>query len=149
MPPMRLVLPLVAALLLLVAAFGFLTPEIVDRMAGATTPARIATAVAILMPLGLFMGMPFAIGMRAAAARPGAPTAFLWGINGATSVCASVLAVTLAVFFGISVSYWAGAVAYAVAAASLLAIVRLRPAPPTGTVEAVEVERAERVPAAV
>jgi hypothetical protein len=71
--------------------------------------------------------MPFPIGMRAASARPGAPTAFLWGINGATSVCASVLGVVIALFFGISMSYWAGLAAYVIAAVSLVAVLgRLR-----------------------
>jgi SAM-dependent methyltransferase len=116
-----------AVLLVVVAVVGFVTPKVTSAFDGATTPARIAIAVAILAPLGLVMGMPFAIGMRAAAARAGAPTAFLWGINGATSVCASVFGVVIAVFFGISVSYWTGLVAYAVAAASLVAITRRRP----------------------
>jgi hypothetical protein len=118
-----------AALLIVVAAFGVLTPEVIDYLDGATTPVRIAAAVMILMPLGLLMGMPFGIGMRAASALPGAPTAFLWGINGAMSVCASVMGVVIAVFFGISMSYWAGLAAYAVAAASLLAVTRRRAVP--------------------
>ena len=152
--PRRPALTLVplGALLLTVAAIGFLTPALVERMDAATTPARIATAVAILMPLGLVMGVPFAIGMRAASTRAGAPTAFLWGINGATSVCASVLAVTIAVFFGISAAYWTGLAAYAVAAASLAGIVRRRDAPAPVVVEADPVERGERgekVPARV
>jgi hypothetical protein len=147
----RLTLVPLGALLVTVAALGFLTPEVIDRMDGATTPARIATAVAILAPLGLLMGMPFAIGMRAASTRPGAPTAFLWGINGATSVCASVLGVTIAVFYGISAAYWTGLVAYAVAGVSLLAIVRRRtePEPAARDVEALAHEPAEEIAAAV
>jgi hypothetical protein len=116
-----LIKPLVA-LLAVVVAFGFVTPAVIARNDGATTSTRIAIAVALLAPLALFMGMPFAIGMRAATSRPGTPTAFLWGINGATSVCASVLAVVLALFFGISTAFWAGALAYAVALASMIAI---------------------------
>ena len=46
--------------------------------------------------------------MRAASTVPAAPTAFLWGINGAASVCASVLGVVIALFFGISAAFWAG-----------------------------------------
>jgi hypothetical protein len=141
----RLTLVPLAVLLVIVAAFGFVTPAIVEHMDGATTPARIAAAIAILMPLGLVMGMPFAIGMRAASIRPGAPTAFLWGINGATSVCASVLGVSMAVFFGISTSYWAGLAAYAVAAASLVAIARLRSARAPVAIE--DVERTDRAAA--
>jgi hypothetical protein len=118
--PAALLRPLVV-LLAVVVAFGFVTPAVLARADGATTPARIAIAVALLALLALPMGMPFAIGMRTAVAR-GAPTAFLWGINGATSVCASVLAVVVALFFGISTAFWAGALAYAVALASMIAI---------------------------
>ena len=114
------------ALVLTVAAFAVLTPEIIERMDGATTPVRITTAVVILVPCGLLMGMAFPIGMRAASSRPGAPTAFLWGINGATSVCASVFGVAIAVFYGISTSYAIGVGAYVVAAAALVVIVRLQ-----------------------
>ena len=70
------------------------------------------------------MGMPFAIGMGVAARAPRAPTAFLWGINGATSVCASVFGVVIAVFFGISTSCWAGFLAYLASTTALVFIVR-------------------------
>jgi SAM-dependent methyltransferase len=144
----RLTLVPLGALLVVVAAIGLLTPTIIEAADGSTTPVRIATAVAILAPLGLVMGMPFAIGMRAAATRPGAPTAFLWGINGATSVCASVLAVAIAVFYGISSSYWTGFVAYAMAAASLVVIARRTRVRVAEPVEH-EVEVPERVAAPV
>jgi hypothetical protein len=126
--PATMLVPLVC-LVATVAVMGVLTPLAIETMDDATTPARIATAVAVLMPLGLFMGMPLPIGMRAASVRPNAPTAFLWGINGATSVCASVFAVVLAVFFGISTAYWAGLGAYAAAAAALALAARRQLAP--------------------
>lgn len=121
--PVTLVTPLLV-LMAVVVTFGFLTPAVIQGMDGATTIVRIAVAVGLLMPLGLVMGMPFAIGMRAAARRPGAPTAFLWGINGAMSVCASVFAVVIALFFGISRSYWVGCVAYALALVSMIVVTR-------------------------
>jgi hypothetical protein len=64
--------------------------------------------------------------MRAAATIPGAPTAFLWGINGAASVCASVLAVVISLFFGISTAFWAGALAYGLACVSMVLLSRGR-----------------------
>ena len=105
-----------------VIACGVLTPHAIHAMDAATTPARIATAVALLAPLGLALGVPFATGMRAAGTLPAAPTSFLWGINGAASVCASVFAVVISLFFGITAAYWTGASAYVVAAAALAAI---------------------------
>jgi hypothetical protein len=115
-----------AALLVVLGAFGSATVLITDAAASATTPVRIAVAVALLMPIGLVMGMPLAIGMRMAATRPNAPTSFLWGINGATSVCASVLGMAIALFFGIAAAFWVGWVAYAVAAIAMVIAVRRR-----------------------
>jgi hypothetical protein len=113
-----------AALLVVLAAFGSATVLITDAAASATTPVRIAVAVALLMPIGLVMGMPLAIGMRMAATRPNAPTSFLWGINGATSVCASVLGMAIALFFGIAAAFWIGWVAYAIAVVAMVVAVR-------------------------
>jgi hypothetical protein len=133
--PRSLLTPLVALAVAVIAA-GVLTPVVTRAMDGATTSARIATAVALLAPLALVMGMPFAVGMRAAASVPGAPTAFLWGINGAASVCASVLGVVIALFFGISAAFWSGAVVYGLALASMIVITgRSAPATPLETGE--------------
>ncbi len=98
-----------------VVAFGLISPGVLRASVHMTTPARIAVAVALLAPLSLMMGMPFALGMRMAATRPGATTAFMWGINGAMSVCGSVFGLVIALFFGISTSFWVGLLAYAVA----------------------------------
>ena len=114
-------LPLIV-LVGILGAVGWVTPAVLRAMDGATTPWRIAAAVALLAPASLMMGMPFAIGMRQAARVPGTPTAFLWGINGATSVCASVLGVVIALFAGISAAYWVGVGAYLLALASLFVI---------------------------
>jgi hypothetical protein len=59
-----------------------------------------------------------------AATRPNAPTSFLWGINGATSVCASVLGMAIALFFGIAAAFWVGWVAYAIAVVAMIVAVR-------------------------
>jgi hypothetical protein len=116
-----------AVLLPVLVAFGFTTPDLIHQFDGETTPVRIAVAVAVLAPMGLLMGMPFPLGMKVASLRENAPTAFFWGINGATSVCASVLAVAIALGWGISASFWAGCGAYALAAAALgLVVLRQR-----------------------
>jgi hypothetical protein len=111
-------LPFVVLLAVLLV-FGLSTPAIVRHFASATTPARILTAVAILAPMGLAMGMPFPIGMKTVSALQGAPTPFLWGVNGATSVCASVLAMAIALSWGISAAFWVGCVFYVAAVLGL------------------------------
>jgi hypothetical protein len=113
-----------ARLLLLLAvlvAFGLLTPYAIRGFAESTTPVRIMVAIAILLPLGLFMGMAFPLGMRLASARALALTPWLWGINGATSVCASVLAIVIALRWGIAASFWTGFACYGL---SVLAFAR-------------------------
>ena len=114
----------IGVLLGIIVLFRFITEPATDAMAGGTTFERVGTAVALLAPLALAMGMPFVIGMGIASRRAGAPTAFLWGINGAMSVVASVFGALLAMFFGINVTFGAGFVAYAVAALALVLIVR-------------------------
>jgi hypothetical protein len=116
-------------LLCMLVLFGILTPQAIQTFQASTTPVRILAAVAILMPIGLFMGMAFPIGMRLALQKSPALTPWLWGINGATSVCASVLAIAIALSTGISHSFWTGCVCYGVAFLSYaLAVARHAPA---------------------
>jgi len=132
------------SLLGVVIAFGVVSPHVLRATEHMTTPARIGVAVALLAPLSLMMGMPFALGMRLAATRPGATTAFMWGINGAMSVCGSVFGLVLALFFGISTAFWVGLLAYALAFAAMT-----RMAPPRGEPSTVVSISGEAEPVAV
>ena len=107
-------------LLGILVLFGVLTPYAAVLYQGSTTILRILVAIGILFPLGVFMGMAFPIGMKMAANRSASLAPWLWGINGATSVCASVLAVVIALNSGISASFWSGFLCYFV---SLIAFV--------------------------
>lgn len=95
--------------------FGLLTPYAITAFQGATTVIRILVAIGILLPLGLFMGMAFPLGMKIASSRFSSLTPWLWGINGAMSVCASVLEVAIALTSGISKAFWAGFWCYVIA----------------------------------
>jgi hypothetical protein len=106
------------ALLAVVFVVGLASPFLMHRFEGAATGGRIAVALALLCPLGVVMGMPFPLGMRRADELSPAVSPWLWGINGAASVCASVVAVVIALSVGISASYWTGMACYVVAAAS-------------------------------
>jgi hypothetical protein len=119
----RTLLGPVVVLLGLLVVFGIFTQTAIDAAEASTTPVRIAVAVGILAPLALFMGMPFALGMTAANRNADAPTAFMWGINGAMSVVATVFAVLISMFFGINSAFGVGVVAYLVAGAAMFVIV--------------------------
>jgi hypothetical protein len=74
----------------------------------------------LLFPSGFFMGMAFPLGIKKAQYRdPGAPAAWYWGINGAFSVISSVLAVVVAVFWGVTATLLAGLATYAIALLAL------------------------------
>ncbi len=106
-------------LLCVLFLFGVGTQHAVDTFRGSATPVRILVATGILIPIGMVMGMAFPFGIRLASInRLSKITPWFWGINGATSVCASVLAVAIALSFGISAAFWTGFLFYA---ASLLA----------------------------
>jgi hypothetical protein len=105
-----------ALLLVVLALVGWALPTLLQHFAAATTPTRIGLAVAALFPLGGLMGMAFPLGMRLAFQRAELLTPWLWGVNGATSVLASVVAIAIAITWRISISYWAGAVCYLLAA---------------------------------
>jgi predicted membrane-bound spermidine synthase len=107
-------------LLVVLALFGLLTPHAVAAFASAGKPVRILVAAGILFPLGFFMGMAFPLGMKAASAREDALTPWLWGLNGAASVLASVVAFLVVLGSGISAAFWTGFACYWVAVASYL-----------------------------
>lgn len=109
----------VALMVVVLAAFGLLTPAAVQVFEAASTPVRILLSIGILMPIGFFMGMAFPLGLRIALRSSPGLAPWLWGVNGATSVCASVLAMVIAIGGGISAAFWTGAGFYLVALAAL------------------------------
>jgi hypothetical protein len=103
-----------------IAGFIFIGPVFTRGLASASTPLRIIVSAAMLFPSGFFMGMAFPLGIKKAElAHDGAPTAWYWGINGAFSVISSVLAVVVAVFWGVTMTLLVGLVAYVVALIAL------------------------------
>jgi hypothetical protein len=46
-------------------------------------------------------------------------TPWLWGVNGATSVCASVISAIIALVAGISAAYWTGVCCYFIAVVAI------------------------------
>ncbi len=85
----------------------------------------------VLVPLGLAMGMPFPTGLRALAgtgevelpaSELGEPAnlednsvEWAWAMNAASSVLGSVLAMVIAIHFGLNVTLAGGAAAYLLA----------------------------------
>jgi hypothetical protein len=112
------------AVIVILALSGAVTPAVVRWIEPMTTVVRIGAAVLLLFPAGLVMGMAFPLGMKLAAGRARELTAWLWGLNGAASVMASVLSVCIALTWSISTAYWAGWLCYVGAFAAFAAAAR-------------------------
>ena len=108
-------------MLLAVLAIGVLTGLAASllgpSMAAAPAWLRVGGSVLVLVPLGFVLGVPMAAGLALSAADPAGHRALYWGTNGAASVCGSVLATVLSLWFGISGAYAVGVWAYVVAGA--------------------------------
>jgi predicted membrane-bound spermidine synthase len=115
-----------AAALLLIAAVGVLiigvaTPLITWAIPFARTT-RIAIAVAVLVPIGLLLGIPMPTGLRLLRARAPEMVTWAWGINGALSVLGATLAIFIAMNWGFHTTLLAASATY------LLGFIALRAA---------------------
>ena len=87
------------------------------------------------MPVGFLMGFAFPTGMRLVETIDREPTPWFWGINGATGVLASVLAVMIGMSFGINVTMLLAGLCYLALipiAGSLLSMSLFREGPRAG-----------------
>jgi spermidine synthase len=103
----------------------FFLPNWLEAWVGLGLYSRIAVSGLLLAPLGFVMGMPFPTGLRALAVGsvvdvPGADIAdnaveWAWAMNAAASVLGSVLAMVIAIQFGLNVTLACGVAAYLLA----------------------------------
>ncbi len=113
----------------------FFLPNWLEAWVGLGLYSRIAVSGLLLAPLGFVMGMPFPTGLRALAAGPvvdvpsGASAKdnaveWAWAMNAAASVLGSVLAMVIAIQFGLNVTLACGVASYLLA---LLLLPAVRP----------------------
>jgi spermidine synthase len=132
--------PLLLVIVTLLADVFFL-PSRLAGMVGLPFGYRLIVSGLLLIPLGFIMGMPFPTGLRALAGHvssnhssgPGASPSsgnaieWAWAMNAAASVLGSVMAMVIAIQFGLNVTLACGAGAYVLALA-LMPSLRPRPA---------------------
>ena len=101
-------------LLLLVA---LVLPPVLRALIGLPFAARVGITVALLAPIGLLLGTAMPAGLsRLASVHPQA-VPWAWGVNGVTSVVASVLAVVVAITLGFTAVTLLALLCYLVAVA--------------------------------
>jgi hypothetical protein len=99
-------------------------PHLLGSLVGLPFVVKLLISAALLIPLGLAMGMPFPSGLRALShgtsndeSNPAkhAAVEWAWAMNAASSVLGSVLAMVIAIQFGLNVTLACGAGAYLLA----------------------------------
>ena len=75
-------------------------------------PARIAIAVATLVPIGLVLGLPMPTGLRLLGDRAPQMIPWAWGINGALSVVGATFAIFIAMNWGFNMTLLAASGVY-------------------------------------
>lgn len=80
---------------------------------------RLFLSVCLVFPLGFFMGSFLPQGMRLLGQKKG-PVALYWGLNGATSVLGSILAMIFQITWGLNITFSCGVLLYLVAIGTLL-----------------------------
>ncbi len=98
--------------------YVWLLPRMLTALVGWAFPVKLLLSAAVLLPLGFVMGMPFPTGLRALAGSGERTIEWAFAMNAAASVLGSVLAVTVAIQYGLGVTLATGAAAYVVAAMS-------------------------------
>jgi spermidine synthase len=111
-------LPLPRTLMALIGAiilYPLILPFIFQLLLGQSLGLRLLVSVLSLAPLGFLMGVPFPKGIEIIGRLAPDLIPWAWGINGCTSVLASILSAMLAISFGFSRVLVGGSVAYLVA----------------------------------
>jgi hypothetical protein len=128
--------PLIAIVIGLLS-YVFILPALLPALVGLAFPLKLLVSGLLLVPLGFLMGMPFPTGLRALgtpsvtgqAARESSTDSgveWAWAMNAASSVLGSVLAMVIAIRFGLNVTLMTGAVAYLLAVSLNPVLVKLR-----------------------
>jgi len=111
--------PVLAAIVVGVGTYILALPRVLGTLVGLPFPAKLLISGLLLAPLGFGMGMPFPTGLRQIAVAERGPTAqagstieWAWAMNAASSVLGSVLAMVVAIQFGLSAALAGGAAAY-------------------------------------
>ena len=89
---------------------------------------RMLVAVAMLVPIGVALGIPMPTGMRILSARAPQMLAWAWGMNGALSVLGATLAIFIAMNWGFRVTLLTASGSYLIGLTAFLTATQLQQA---------------------
>jgi spermidine synthase len=119
-PRLRTLRPVLLLVVAGVLAYLALLPLVLKSLVGLPFFLKLIVSGALIIPLGFIMGIPFPTGLRLldeGSATTGGLTEWAWAMNASASVLGSVLAMVVAIHFGLNVTLFCGAAAYLLAAA--------------------------------
>ena len=116
--------PVCLGVSLLALLYALVLPRLVPMLLPLPLGGRIAAAIALVAPLGFFMGMPFPRGLQATGSGPFPAPPFYWGLNGVFSVVGSMATMVVAVAFGFTWAMVGGGACYGFAALAARAFSR-------------------------
>ncbi len=117
--PARVWVPLIL-LVIAISVYVAVLPWILTTLVGLPFALKLAVSGLLLIPLGVAMGMPFPTGLRALASSAvivadvaeDNAVEWAWAMNAASSVFGSVLAMVIAIHWGLNITLACGAAAY-------------------------------------
>jgi spermidine synthase len=112
-----------AMIVMALLVFVLTLPRLLGSLVGLPFAVKVLISAGMLVPIGVVMGMPFPSGLRALSQhapidkrdREHGPVEWAWAMNAASSVLGSVLAMVVAIQFGLNVTLACGAAAYLLA----------------------------------
>ena len=112
MPLRRLATIALLLIVLINIVYLIILSPIFNIFLSSTLTVRVIITLLILAPLGLLMGIPFPTGLKELKAENSSFIPWAWGVNGALSVFASVLAIILAMGLGFKIVQAIAAISY-------------------------------------
>ena len=105
----------IIALVVLLSSYALFLPKAFKQLIGMGIYGRVLISISCLLPLGLLMGMPFPMGIKLVTRKASEVVPWVWGVNGATSVFASILTIVVALNSGFTAALILGLFAYLIA----------------------------------
>ncbi len=97
----------------LVILYIWILPSIFESLLGATIGMRIMSSVALILPVGVVLGVPFPTGISLIhTLQMTEQVPRMWAVNGFSSVLGSVMAISLAITWGFQASLYFGTFFY-------------------------------------
>lgn len=115
-----------AAIAGLIVTLAVLATPLVHAAAVWPMAARVVLTIVAIFPAAFFMGMPFPSGLRRLERRHAPSIRWAWSLNAAASVMGSVIAVVVAIYWGLRITLLMGGALYVLA---LLVIFATRQSP--------------------